>query len=317
MSKSIADVLKEFSASIINVDTSRVSTGSVMLDYSLGGGLPIGISTIYGPAGVGKTTLALSICREMARKAEESVYIDAEGLLTSRIVSGMLSDDESKYVNFVRFTSAEQTLNAIGHLINNGVKLIVLDTIAALSPEKEIDGDVGDAQVAIIPRLFAQFARKYNSTIIKNGVRLIILNQARDVIGSYIKSFSMPGGWALKHFSMVIIPLGSAAAIKVGDKKIGQTVSFRIEKNKTAAPDVSGKFNIIYGIGVHRGYDLLELGVALGIIIRNGNSYKFDDKLIAVGKDNAADVLLKDDLTFRQIYDKIMSDRNLGEAFDV
>lgn len=277
-------IMKLKEARIANVDV--VSTGSISLDTALGvGGTPRGrVTEIYGPEGGGKTTLALHILAEAQKKGGVGAFVDAEHALDpdwAKIIGVNVED-----LLISQPDSGEQALQIVETLVKSGeVDVIVIDSVAALVPQAEIAGEMGEFQIGLQARLMSQALRKLSGIISKTKTIVIFLNQTRMKIGvyGYGNPETTPGGLALKFYASVRIELRRIAQIKKGDEIIGNRVKAKIVKNKVAAPFKTTEFDIYYNEGISKFADILNTGLKLGIIKKQGTWLEYENKKLGQG----------------------------------
>ncbi|CCI40562.1 hypothetical protein ABG067_000771 [Albugo candida] len=267
-----------------------ISTGSLTLDYALGiGGLPRGrIIEIYGPESSGKTTLALS-CIAQAQKKDEAVcaFIDAEHAIDAHYAKALGVNIEDLYVS--QPDSGEQALEITDTLIRSGaVDLVVLDSVAALVPRAELEGEMGDQQIALQARLMSQALRKLTGSLSKSHCTLIFLNQIRQKVGVIFGSPEVTsGGTALRYYASVRLDIRRQTQIKQGDAIIGNETVVKVAKNKLASPFKIARFDMIYGKGIDRMSELLDLGTQHGLINRSGAWYSLVENEAPMGQGRA------------------------------
>lgn len=267
---------------VTDEEVESFSTGAMSLDVSLGvGGIPKGrISVIDGPESVGKTTIAFSIIRNALLSSPlRALYIDIENQMMLDYVPDLLGPnvDSARLVIAKPDTSDDAFNIAEAGIKSKAFSVIVFDSVAALAPIEEKEKDFEDANMAIIPRDIAKFLRRNVYAIRTTNLAFIFLNQVRDNIGSYVKSYSTPGGHALKHFASIIISLSKASEIKMGDETVGIMTKFTVKKNKLASPYRSHMIPIMFGKGVDSGRDAITFAELLGVVSRAGPYYKFDE----------------------------------------
>ena len=273
--------------------TDMIPSGSLALDVALGiGGIPRGrVTEIFGAESAGKSTLAIHIMVETQRKGGIAAYIDVEHAMDPSYAEncGLNLDD----LLISQPDSAEQALDITEQLVRSGaIDSVVIDSVAALVPQAEIEGDMGDSHVGLQARLMSQALRKLTSTINKSRTAVIFINQLREKIGiSYGNPEVTPGGRALKFYSSVRIDLRRIESIKQGSEVIGNRVRARIVKNKMAAPFRVAEFDIMFNKGISRMGDLLELGTAQGVIKKAGAFYSYGDTRLGQGRENSKDFL--------------------------
>ena len=263
-----------------------IPTGSLSLDVSTGiGGIPKGkITELFGPEGVGKTTLALEIARNAIENGEKVLYIDVENMIDYDYASHISRDEKFDSLIIVQPDTAEDSFMVAEAGINSEeFSLIIFDSIGGLAPLKEKEDDFGDANVALVPRLLSKFLRRTSYAIRTKNIAFLFLNQVRDKIGSYVQGYETPGGHALKHYSSLIIALSKGREIRAGDKKIGMFTKFVIKKNKLASPFRSHVIPFIFGEGVDRLKDFLTFAEMIGAVQKAGSYYKFEGENIGQG----------------------------------
>ncbi len=272
------------------LDVESISTGSMGLDAALGvGGIPRGrVTEIYGPESSGKTTLALHVTAEAQKAGLTAAFIDAEHALDMKYAE-ILGVDISKLL-VSQPDSGEQALEIADTLVHSGaVDLIVIDSVAALVPEAEIAGEMGDAQMGLQARLMSQALRKMTGAVSKSKAAIIFLNQLRQKIGVFFGNpETTTGGNALKFYASVRLDIRKRQLIKKDDTVIGTTVKVKVAKNKVAPPFRYAEFNVMYGTGIDHGYEILTLGVDNDLIEKSGSWYSVEDMRIGQGKDAAS-----------------------------
>jgi recombination protein RecA len=270
-------------------DVDAVSTGCVSLDLALGiGGVPRGrIIEIFGPEASGKTTLAQHIIAEVQKTGGIAAFIDAEHALDPDYAKKIGVDVNNLLIS--QPDTGEQALEILETLIrSNAVDVVVVDSVAALVPQKEIEGDMGDSHMGLQARLMSQALRKLTGVVSKTKTVVIFINQIRQKIGVFFGNpETTTGGVALKFYSSVRIEIRRAAQIKQGEKIIGNRVKVKIVKNKVAAPFRACEFDIMYNEGISVAGDMVDLGTELGVVKKNGNSYTYGENKLGVGRENA------------------------------
>ena len=284
-----------------------ISTGSISLDIALGiGGIPRGrIIEIFGPESTGKTTLALHIIAEAQKKGGVAAYIDVEHALDP-VYSGHLGVNIDDML-ISQPDTGEQALEICEALVRSGaVDVIVVDSVAALVPRAEIEGEMGDSQVALQARLMSQALRKLAVAIGRSGTAVVFINQLREKVGIVFGNPEVtPGGRALKFYSSVRIDLRRSETIKQGEVAVGNRVKARIVKNKVAAPFRTAEFDIMFDHGISREGDLIDLGVELGLIKKSGAFFSWGDTRLGQGRENAKTFLIQKPEIAREIEQQV------------
>jgi recombination protein RecA len=304
-------IMKLGDAKKVNVDA--IPTGSPSLDLALGVlGMPRGrIIEVYGAESSGKTTLALHIVAEAQKQGGIAAYVDAEHALDPVYAKkiGVKIDD----LLISQPDYGEQALSIVEALVkSNAVKVIVVDSVAALTPRAEIEGEMVDQQIGLQARLMSKALRKITALVAKYNTTVIFINQTRMKIGVMMfgNPETTPGGKALKFFTSVRVELKRIAQIKKGEEVIGNRVKAKVVKNKVAAPFKVAEFSIFYNEGIAYHHDLLNLAFKMGIVKRAGASYSYGDIKLGVGADKAADLLKEDKKLSKEIYAKILKMNN-------
>ena len=271
------------------VDVGSISTGSIALDHALGvGGVPIGrVIEIFGPESSGKTTLALHIVAEAQKKGGLCAFIDAEHALDPEYSKKL--GVKVKDLLISQPDNGEQALEITESLVRSGkIEVIVIDSVAALTPQVEIEGEMGDRHIGLQARLMSQALRKLTAITAKSKTMVIFINQIRMTIGVMFGSpETTPGGKALKFYSSVRIDIRRIAQIKKGEEVIGGRVRARVVKNKVAPPFKKAEFDLIYNEGISKAAEILGLGEKFGIIKKAGASYSYGSTKLGVGYDKA------------------------------
>ncbi len=271
------------------MSVTAVSTGSLTLDLALGiGGLPKGrIVEIYGPESSGKTTLALHCAAEVQKEGGTAAYIDVENALDPVYAKALGVDINELLVS--QPDSAEQALEITESLVRSGaVDLVVVDSVAALVPQVEVDAEMGQTQVAAQARLMSQALRKLTSSIAKTNCIVIFINQLRLKVGVvYGNPEVTPGGNALKYYASVRIDIRKSEVLKNGANSYGNHVKCKVAKNKVGSPFKVAEFDILYGKGISKTGEIIDLGVELGILEKSGAWFSYHDERIAQGRDKA------------------------------
>ena len=289
--------------SIAMRDIDAVSTGSLGLDIALGiGGLPRGrVVEIYGPESSGKTTLTLQVVAEIQRQGGTAAFVDAEHALDPTYAEkvGVNVDD----LLISQPDTGEQALEITDMLVRSGaVDVVVVDSVAALTPKAEIEGDMGDSHVGLQARLMSQALRKLTANIKRSNCLVIFINQIRMKIGVMFGSpETTTGGNALKFYSSVRLDIRRIGAIKRGDEVLGNETRVKVVKNKVAPPFRVAEFEILYGHGISREGEIIDLGVRENIIDKSGSWYSYKGDRIGQGKENVREFLLQNPEVAREI----------------
>ncbi len=293
-----------------------IPTGCLSLDLALGiGGVPRGrIIEIFGPEASGKTTLAQHIIAEIQKQGGIAAFVDAEHALDPDYAQKIGVNIKEMLIS--QPDTGEQALEIVETLVrSNAVDVIVVDSVAALVPRKEIEGEMGDQHMGLQARLMSQALRKLTGVVAKTKTVVIFINQIRHKIGVFFGSpETTPGGNALKFYCSVRIEVRRRAQIKQGDKIIGNRVKAKIVKNKVAAPFKTCEFDIMYNEGISISGDLLDIGTSYEIIKKSGNSYTFEDIKLGVGRENAKRFLRADKKLMKDIRKKILSEIKAREV---
>ena len=270
-----------------------IPTGSLSLDLALGvGGIPRGrVSEIFGPEAAGKSTLCQHIIAEAQNAGGKAAYIDVEHALDPAYAAtcGVKLDD----LLISQPDTGEQALEITETLVRSGaIDVVVIDSVAALAPRAEIEGEMGDSHIGLQARLMSQALRKLSAAISKSGTAVVFVNQLREKVGIIFGNPEVtPGGRALKFYSSVRIDLRRVDNIKVGTKIVGTRIRAKVVKNKVASPFKSAEFDIMFGQGISKDGDLLDLGAEMGIIKKNGAFFSFGETRIGQGRENAKEYL--------------------------
>lgn len=291
-------------ASRMRVET--ISTGALTLDLALGGGYPKGrVVEVYGPESSGKTTLTLHAIAEVQRRGGVAAFVDAEHALDPVYAAALGVDIENLLVS--QPDTGEMALEIVDQLVRSGaVDIVVVDSVAALTPRAEIEGEMGDLAVGSQARLMSQAMRKITGNIGKSGCTVIFLNQLRQKIGvTYGNPETTTGGNALKFYASVRLDIRRTGSIKKGEEVIGNETRVKVVKNKVAPPFRSADFDILYGEGISRQGEILELGANCGVVEKSGAWYSYQGDRIGQGKDNAREFLRENEPMALEIENKV------------
>ena len=298
-------VMKMGDAKVVDVDV--IPTGSLGLDIALGiGGFPKGrIIEIYGPESSGKTTIALHVIAEAQKKGGMAAFIDAEHAFDPKYAEALGIDTENLLIS--QPDNGEQALEIADNLIRSGaIDVIVVDSVAALVPKSEIEGEMGDSTMGLHARLMSQAMRKLTGSIAKSGTVCIFINQLRDKIGvMFGNPETTTGGNALKFYASVRMDIRRMSQIKDGDEAIGNRVKVKIVKNKVAPPFRAAEFDIIFGEGVSKAGEIIDMGAELGIIQKSGSWYSYNSDKLGQGRDSVKQLLLDNPELSSEIEGKI------------
>ena len=286
------------------VDVPAIPTGSLSIDAALGvGGMPRGrVVEIFGPESSGKTTLALHVIAEAQRRGGMAAFVDAEHALDAAYAAKLGVDTDNLLVS--QPDSGEQALEITEVLIRSGaVDVLVIDSVAALVPRSELEGEMGDAQTGMQARLMSQALRKLTSIVAKSKTCLIFINQLREKIGvMFGNPETTTGGRALKFYASIRVDIRRIASLKEGEAVIGSRAKVKVVKNKVAPPFREAEFDILYGEGISREGDLLDLGVEHKVIEKSGAWYAIDGERMGQGRENARQ-FLRDNKDLRETVD--------------
>ncbi|MBI5269588.1 MAG: recombinase RecA [Burkholderiales bacterium] len=300
-------------------DIEVVSTGSLGLDIALGvGGLPRGrVVEIYGPESSGKTTLTLQVVAEMQKLGGVAAFIDAEHALDIQYAQKLGVNLQELLIS--QPDTGEQALEIVDSLVRSGaVDLVIVDSVAALTPKAELEGEMGDSLPGLQARLMSQALRKLTATIKKTNCMVIFINQIRMKIGVMFGSpETTTGGNALKFYSSVRLDIRRIGSIKKGEEIIGNETRVKVVKNKVSPPFKEAEFDILYGEGISREGEIIDMGVAAKIVDKSGSWYAYNGEKIGQGKDNCREFLRENPDLAREIENKVreaMGVPLLGEA---
>lgn len=295
-----------------------ISSGSLSLDASIGiGGFPKGRFTeIAGAEGTGKTTLASGAVLKVIDDGGKGLYIDAENMLSYYTLEQMHGRpvDKSKFILLQPELAEDALMIAEKGITSKEFDIVVIDTVAALAPSEEKAKEFDEFTMGQLPRLMAKFFRRNASDVKVANVSVLLLNQVRDKIGSYMGGYETPGGHAIKHYASVRVFLTKGTEIKQGEEKIGINSKFVIKKNKMGSPFRSFEIPIIFGRGVDYHTDAVTFCETLGIIQKNGSFYKFDGETIGQGRNAAADYLREHKETLDKVEERLYNQLNKQPA---
>jgi len=296
-----------------SMEIEVISTGAMALDIALGvGGLPCGrVTEIYGPESSGKTTLALHVVAEAQRNGGICAFVDAEHALDPVYAKAIGIDVDELLIS--QPDTGEQALEITDMLIRSGaLDVIVIDSVAALTPRAEIEGEMGDSHVGLQARLMSQALRKLTANLNKSNTICIFINQLREKIGVMFGSpETTPGGRALKFYSSVRIDVRRIESIKDGVEVVGNRTRAKIAKNKVAPPFTQAEFDIMYGKGISREGSVLDIGVDLGLVKKSGAWYTYEGEQLGQGRENAKEFLRDNTEIMVEISEKIRVEKGL------
>jgi recombination protein RecA len=296
-----------------------ISTGAVSLDYALGiGGMPRGrVIEIFGPESSGKTTLALQVIAEAQKNGGMAAFVDAEHALDAQYAKKLGVDLDNLLVS--QPDNGEQALEIVEVLVRSGgVDVVVVDSVAALVPRAEIEGEMGEAQMGLQARLMSQALRKLTGIVSKSKTCLIFINQLREKIGvMFGNPETTTGGRALKFYASVRVDIRRIGAIKDGDVVVGGRTRVKIVKNKVAPPFREAEFDVMYGEGISREGDLLDLAVDRKIVEKSGTWFAFGGERLGQGRENVKQFLKDNPATFKSIEEKVRKELGLTKEVEV
>ena len=295
----------------LNVES--IPTGSLSLDVALGiGGVPRGrVIEVFGPESSGKTTLALHVVAECQKNGGNAAFIDAENALDPVYAKNLGCNTDDLLVS--QPDSGEQALDILERLVNTGaLDVVVIDSVAALVPMKELEGQIGDVTVGLQARLMSQALRKLSGPIAKSNTCVIFINQIREKIGvMFGNPETTPGGRALKFYSSVRLDIRRIAAIKTGTEMIGSRTRVKVVKNKVAPPFKTTEFDIMYGKGISYSGDVLDIALEAGIITKTGSWFSYKEEKIAQGREKVRLLLENDSKIMKSVVSDVKKYLNL------
>src|SRR5450756_870901 len=290
-----------------------IPTGSLAIDIALGvGGVPRGrVVEIFGPESSGKTTLALQIIAEAQKLGGMAAFVDAEHALDAAYAQKLGVDIDNLLVS--QPDNGEQALEIVEVLVrSNGVDVVVVDSVAALVPKAEIEGEMGDAQMGLQARLMSQALRKLTGVVSKSKTSLVFINQLREKIGvMFGNPETTTGGRALKFYASVRIDIRRIASIKDGDVVVGGRTRVKVVKNKVAPPFREAEFDVMYGEGISKEGDMLDMAVDRNIVEKSGTWFAFSGERLGQGRENVKQFLKNNPATFKSIEEKVRKDLGL------
>ena len=294
-------------ADAVDLENGAISTGCLSLDQALGaGGIPKGrVVEIYGPESSGKTTLALHIIAESQKKGGNALYIDAEHAVDPSYAEKIGVD--LNRLHFSQPDHGEQALEIMDNMLRSGaLDVIVVDSVAALVPRAEIEGEMGDSHVGLQARLMSQAMRKLTGTVARAGTAVIFINQIREKIGIvYGNPETTPGGRALKFYSSVRMEIRRVTTIKDGQNSLGNRTRVKVVKNKVAPPSKQAEFDIMYNEGISYLGDILDLAEKADIIEKMGSWYSYGETKIGQGRENAKSFLSENEDVRNEVVSKV------------
>ena len=303
------------------MNVEHISTGSFSLDTALGiGGVPKGrIIEIYGPESSGKTTVALHIVAECQKNGGTAAFIDAEHALDPIYAKNLGVDIDSLLVS--QPDNGEQALEITETLVRSGaIDAIIVDSVAALVPRQEIEGEMGDSHVGLHARLMSQALRKLAGAISKTSCVVVFINQLREKVGvMYGNPETTTGGRALKFYASVRMEVRRVETLKVGSESIGNRTKVKVVKNKVAPPFKEAEFDIIYGKGISKSGEILDVAVKLEIVKKAGAWFYYGERRLGQGRDNVKEIILNDPPLFKELEEKIVAvldGKTASETFD-
>ncbi|MGI6093821.1 MAG: recombinase RecA [Lachnospiraceae bacterium] len=298
-----------------NMNVETVPTGSLSLDIALGlGGVPKGrIIEVYGPESSGKTTVALHMVAEVQKRGGIAGFIDAEHALDPVYAKKIGVDIDNLYIS--QPDNGEQALEITETMVRSGaVDIVIVDSVAALVPKAEIDGDMGDAHVGLQARLMSQALRKLTAVISKSNCIVIFINQLREKVGvMFGNPETTTGGRALKFYSSIRLDVRRIEALKQGGEMVGNRTRIKVVKNKIAPPFKEAEFDIMFGQGISREGDILDLAANLGIVNKSGAWYAYQNEKIGQGRENAKQYLRDNPQIMEEVEKKVREHYGLVE----
>lgn len=305
-------ILDEFGEAVLDNHTKKVdsiSTGCVSLDTSIGvGGIPKGMLTeLFGPEGSGKTTIALNTAKQVTQSGGKVLYIDVENLLNTEILRSVLGENiEVENIQILTPDSAEMAFTMAEMGIESGeFNLIVIDSIGAMASKAEKEKEFDKDTMGQLPKLVGRFIKRNVYDIRTSNIAVLLINQVRDNVGSYIKSYKTPGGHQLQHQVAVRISLTKGEDLKRGEEKVGIVTKFVVKKNKLAPPFRSFTIPILFGQGIDYFADLIDFAKLLGVLTMRGSNYYFGEERLGQGKTATRERLMEDKSTLDKIVETV------------
>lgn len=303
----------------VNMNVETVPTGSLSLDIALGlGGVPRGrVVEIYGPESSGKTTVALHMVAEVQRRGGIAGFIDAEHALDPAYAKNIGVDIDNLYIS--QPDSGEQALEITETMVRSGaVDIVIVDSVAALVPKAEIDGDMGDSHVGLQARLMSQALRKLTPVVSKNNCVVIFINQLREKVGiMFGNPETTTGGRALKFYSSVRLDVRRIETLKQGGEVVGNRTRVKVVKNKVAPPFKEAEFDIMFGKGISAEGDILDLASNVNIVQKSGAWFAYNDSKIGQGRENAKQFLIENPEIRDEIEKKVRAHYGIGEDLNL
>ncbi|MBR6518802.1 MAG: recombinase RecA [Oscillospiraceae bacterium] len=316
LATALANIEKQFGKGAImrlgenvTMNVDKISTGSLSLDVALGiGGVPRGrVVEIYGPESSGKTTIALHIAAEAQKKGGTAAFIDVEHALDPIYASALGVDIDSLLVS--QPDTGEQAMEICEALVRSGaIDVVVVDSVAAMVPRAEIEGEMGDSHVGLQARLMSQALRKLTGSIGKTNTVVVFINQLREKVGvMYGNPETTPGGRALKYYASVRIDVRRIEALKQGGEVVGNRTRAKVVKNKVAPPFKEAEFDIMFGQGISKVGEILDIGVNMGIVQKSGSWFSYGDVRLGQGRDNIKEYFIQNPDLAQEIEEKVFA----------
>ena len=316
LATALANIEKQFGKGAImrlgenvTMNVDKISTGSLSLDVALGiGGVPRGrVVEIYGPESSGKTTIALHIAAEAQKKGGTAAFIDVEHALDPIYAGALGVDIDSLLVS--QPDTGEQAMEICEALVRSGaIDVVVVDSVAAMVPRAEIEGEMGDSHVGLQARLMSQALRKLTGSIGKTNTVVVFINQLREKVGvMYGNPETTPGGRALKYYASVRIDVRRIEALKQGGEVVGNRTRVKVVKNKVAPPFREAEFDIMFGQGISKVGEILDIGVNMGIVQKSGSWFSYGDVRLGQGRDNIKEYFIQNPELAQEIEEKVFA----------